>query len=116
MAREREPPPTAAGAVGVDFPFRNLVFEGAGVRNCAYAGALLALEEYGVFEQVKRVAGTSSGAIAATLVSAGYSPPEIRQAMLDLDFARIRDGKPLTGPAHGRVRYKRLQSEKRGWC
>ncbi len=80
------------------FPFKNLVFEGAGVRNCAYAGALTVLEEYGVFHQVEQVAGTSSGAIVATLVSVGYTPAEIRQAMLDLDFARIRDGNLLTGP------------------
>jgi NTE family protein len=84
--------------VGVTFPFKNLVFEGAGVRNCAYAGALLALEESGVFRQVEQVAGTSSGSIAATLVSLGYTPEEIRQEMLALDFAHIRDGNWLTGP------------------
>ncbi|OJT19068.1 hypothetical protein BO221_36775 [Archangium sp. Cb G35] len=84
--------------MGVTFPFKNLVFEGAGVRNCAYAGAMLALEDHGVFGQVEQVAGTSSGSIAATLVSLGYTPAEIRQEMLNLDFARIQDGNWLTGP------------------
>ncbi|WP_160174645.1 patatin-like phospholipase family protein [Archangium violaceum] len=80
------------------FPFTNLVFEGAGVRNCAYAGAMLALEERGVFGQVEQVAGTSSGSIVATLVSLGYTPAEIRQEVLNLDFAGIQDGNLLTGP------------------
>lgn len=87
------------------FPFKNLVFEGAGVRNCAYAGALLALEEYGVFRQVERVAGTSSGAIMATLVSLGYTPAELRHELLELDFAGLRDGNWFTGPARMLNRY-----------
>lgn len=95
----------ARGSEGVTFPFKNLVFEGAGVRNCAYAGALIALEEHGAFRQVEQVAGTSSGSIAATLVSLGYTPAEIREAMLELDFARIRDGNWLSGPPRMLSRY-----------
>jgi NTE family protein len=95
----------ARGCAGVTFPFKNLVFEGAGVRNCAYAGALIALEEHGVFRQVEQVAGTSSGSIAATLVSLGYTAAELRQAMLELDFARIRDGNWLSGPPRVLSRY-----------
>lgn len=95
----------ARGSEGVTFPFKNLVFEGAGVRNCAYAGALIALEEHGAFGQVEQVAGTSSGSIAATLVSLGYTPAEIREAMLELDFARIRDGNWLSGPPRMLSRY-----------
>ena len=48
---------------------RNLVFKGGGVRGIAYMGALAILEEVEVLKNIKRVAGTSSGAIAATMVS-----------------------------------------------
>ena len=50
-------------------PFRNLVFKGGGVRGIAYMGALEVLEEEGILADIERVAGTSSGAIAATVVS-----------------------------------------------
>jgi NTE family protein len=49
--------------------YRNLVFKGGGVRGIAYMGALEVLEELGVLQNIERVAGTSSGAIAATLMS-----------------------------------------------
>ncbi|MCD6577029.1 MAG: patatin-like phospholipase family protein [Anaerolineaceae bacterium] len=49
--------------------YRNLVFKGGGVRGIAYIGALEALEEINVLKNIDRVAGTSAGAVAATLVS-----------------------------------------------
>jgi len=82
----------------VPFPFKNLVFEGAGVRNCGYSGALTALAERGIYGQVEKVAGTSAGSIVATLVALGYSAEELRQQMLDLDFAAIMDGSRWTAP------------------
>ena len=48
--------------------YRNLVFKGGGVRGIAYMGAVEVLEELNVLKNIERVAGTSSGAIAATLV------------------------------------------------
>jgi NTE family protein len=83
----------------------NLVFEGTGVRNAIYAGGLLALEEAGLWKGVKAVAGTSSGAIVAALVSVGYSPGEVRDAILDLDFSKVLDGSPITGPLRLLARY-----------
>lgn len=49
--------------------YRNLVFKGGGVRGIAYMGAVEVLEELGLMDNIDRVAGTSAGAIAATLVS-----------------------------------------------
>jgi predicted acylesterase/phospholipase RssA len=46
----------------------DLVLEGGGVKGIGFAGAVLALAEAGY--HFKRVAGTSAGAIAATLVAA----------------------------------------------
>lgn len=51
------------------------VFEGGGNLGTAYIGALMALEERGVW--FKRVAGTSAGAITAALVAAGYTAEEL---------------------------------------
>ena len=45
--------------------YRNLVMEGGGIRGIAYGGALLELEQRGVLAGLRRVGGTSAGAIQA---------------------------------------------------
>ncbi|MGE0881141.1 MAG: patatin-like phospholipase family protein [Acidimicrobiia bacterium] len=59
----------------------NAVFEGGGAKGIAYAGALQACEEAGV--KFSSVAGSSAGAITATLVACGYSAREIAEMMPD---------------------------------
>ena len=41
--------------------FKNLAFEGGGVRGIAYAGALQVLEQNNILPDIRRVAGTSAG-------------------------------------------------------
>lgn len=53
------------------YHFNNLVFEGGGVKGIAYVGALEVLQEEGILQNVKRVAGTSAGAMMAVLVEIG---------------------------------------------
>ena len=45
------------------YPFKNLVFEGGGVKGIAYAGAMKVLEKKGILKNIVRVGGTSAGAI-----------------------------------------------------
>ena len=51
----------------------NLVFEGAGIRGIAYSGAIAELEQHGLLKNIKRVGGTSAGAITALLLCLGYT-------------------------------------------
>ncbi len=53
----------------------NAVFEGGGVKGIALAGAVAELERRCI--AVRRMAGTSSGAIIATLLAAGFTAAEI---------------------------------------
>ncbi|EJR74746.1 hypothetical protein IK7_05534 [Bacillus cereus VD156] len=53
--------------------FRNLVFEGGGVKGRAYIGAIRALNEEGILPEIKRFGRTSTGAITALLL--GLSIP-----------------------------------------
>ena len=53
----------------------NAVFKGGGAKGIAYAGAIRAAEEAGL--RFRAVAGSSAGAITATLVSAGYVAAEL---------------------------------------
>lgn len=73
------------------YPFRNLVFEGGGVKGVAYLGALEVLEERGILPRISRVAGTSVGALNALLFSLGYSTAETRKVIWSLDFRKFMD-------------------------
>jgi NTE family protein len=73
------------------YHFRNLVFEGGGVKGVAYIGALEALEQRGILGQIRRVGGTSAGAITALLVGLNYPLGEIRNILSELDFRKLLD-------------------------
>src|SRR5690242_3577666 len=67
----------------------DLVCEGGGVRGIALVGALAVLEERGY--QPRSVAGTSAGAIVATLVGAGLKAAQIHEIIAGLDFRKMKD-------------------------
>lgn len=58
---------------------RNLVFQGGSVKGIAYAGALLSLQKFLDLKEIKRVAGTSVGAITALLIALGCNPEEAKE-------------------------------------
>src|ERR1044072_5361540 len=74
------------------YPFTNLVFEGGGVKGVAFGGALEVLDQQGILSQIENVAGTSAGAITATIVALGYSADYVKNEMLNLDFKTFKDG------------------------
>lgn len=67
----------------------DLVFEGGGVKGLGLVGALSVLEERGF--QFQHVAGTSAGAIVASLVAAGYNSRELHDIMEQQDFRSFMD-------------------------
>lgn len=71
--------------------FRNLVFEGGGVKGIAYVGALAILEKKGILKDIQRIGGTSAGAINAVLLACGYSRSEQRKILSEMDFNRFMD-------------------------
>jgi NTE family protein len=73
------------------YPFKNLIFEGGGVKGIAYVGALKALEERKIFKQITRVGGTSAGAINALLLALGFTLKETEDIMFSLDFNNFMD-------------------------
>ena len=50
------------------FPFKDLVFQGGGVKAYVYHGVLRVLDEEGILSQIERVAGTSAGALQAAML------------------------------------------------
>lgn len=75
----------------MDYHFHNLVFEGGGVKGIAYVGAMEVLKEKGILAGIKRVGGTSAGAINALLVALGYTNKEQLTILKELDFNNFMD-------------------------
>lgn len=65
-------------------PIENVVFGGGGINNVAMIGALKSMEDHGHLKEVKRLAGSSFGALMATLVAVGFSPDEIEDIFLNV--------------------------------
>lgn len=70
---------------------RNLVFKGEGVKGIAYIGALKVLEEYGLVPQIRRVAGTSSGAFISTFIALGGKAADLEAATTSETLRRLLD-------------------------
>jgi NTE family protein len=75
----------------MDYPFRNLIFEGGGVKGIAYVGAMKVLENKKIIKNIRRVGGTSAGAINAALFALNYSNDETREIIRNLDFNKFMD-------------------------
>ncbi|MCC6916995.1 patatin-like phospholipase family protein [Nitrosomonas sp.] len=73
------------------YEFRNLVFEGGGVKGIAYVGALGVLEEKNIISSIERIGGTSAGAINAILLGLGFTLEETMDILGSLDFNKFMD-------------------------
>ncbi|WP_228489049.1 patatin-like phospholipase family protein [Raineyella fluvialis] len=71
-------------------PEADLVMQGGGVKGIALIGAVEVLEEHGY--TFHRVAGTSAGAIAASLVAAGIPAQQMVKILKEADYERFQDG------------------------
>lgn len=70
----------------------NAVFEGGGVRGIGHVGAVCRMEQEGW--QFADLAGSSAGAIVASLLAAGYKGKELKKELETLDYMRFK-GKDL---------------------
>lgn len=75
--------------------FKNIVFEGGGVKGIAYIGALEALEKSEVISSIQRVGGTSAGAITALIVGLGIKSKDMLEFIKGKDLQTIEDNEVL---------------------
>jgi NTE family protein len=92
--------------------YKNLVFEGGGVRGIAYTGALQILDSAKILSGVERVGGTSVGAIQAALIAIGYSPTETAQLLSSVPFKEFNDGSLWRAYSKLKRRYGIYKGEK----
>jgi NTE family protein len=86
------------------------VFEGGGVKGIAFVGALEAAREKGI-ERWVNVAGTSAGAIIASLLAVGYEPQQLRRILEETNYATFADygwGGKVVGGARNMLRGRGL--------
>lgn len=65
----------------------NMAFAGGGAKGMAYPGVLRRVAELSM--NIKRVSGTSAGAITALPFALGYSPKKIEEIVLKYDFTEF---------------------------
>lgn len=75
----------------MSYHFKNLVFEGGGVKGMAYSGAMEILAEKGILQKIERVGGTSAGAINSILVGLNYSVDDMKEVLWKLNFNDLMD-------------------------
>eukprot|EP00924_Labyrinthula_sp_SR-Ha-C_P000533 snap_masked-scaffold_27-processed-gene-1.52-mRNA-1 protein AED:1.00 eAED:1.00 QI:0/-1/0/0/-1/1/1/0/457 len=72
-------------------PYRYVLFEGGGVKGTAYAGAILALEEHKLMDNVRGFAGSSAGSQQAALMAARYTGEELHDVLSDMEYSDFMD-------------------------
>jgi NTE family protein len=82
-----------AVSTGSRAQYRNLVFEGGGIRGISYAGALQVLEQEHLLDSIAQAGGTSVGAIVAVLYGVGYTPQELNTLLAELKMQQFNDGR-----------------------
>jgi len=87
-AQERTPARTQAG----DRPRVGLVLSGGGAKGAAHVGIIEVMEELDI--PVDFIVGTSMGAIVGGLYASGVSPEQMRERLVEIDWADSFDDKP----------------------
>jgi predicted acylesterase/phospholipase RssA len=72
-----------------------LVMEGGGIESISFVGALKVLREKGILQNIKSVAGSSSGALQALFVALKAPIEEIQDLYVNTDFTTLQDTSPL---------------------
>jgi NTE family protein len=67
----------------------NAVFSGGGVAGVAFVGAVQEAEQHGY--EWHSLAGTSAGAVMASLLASGYTSAELEEIMRGMDFTQLLD-------------------------
>lgn len=94
--------PAEVAKIGAKFPkapdgkiYIDAVFEGGGVRGLAFLGALRALDDAGI--RIRKVAGTSAGAITAAIVASGMEQSAVEANVYGMNFMDLLKKKTKPG-------------------
>ncbi|MBX9577639.1 MAG: patatin-like phospholipase family protein [Chthoniobacterales bacterium] len=88
----------------------NFVLSGGGVKGAGYVGWFKAAEKFGVLKNLKRIAGSSAGAMTAALIASGMSAEDLKKANDRTSFWSI-----LTGTSSDPIINAATKLETKGW-
>lgn len=88
----------------------NFVLSGGGVKGAGYVGWFKAAEQFGLLKNLKRIAGSSAGAITAAMIASGMSAEDFEKANARTSFWSI-----LTGKSSDPIIKAATQVETKGW-
>ena len=71
--------------------YNNIVLSGGGIKGIAFIGALFALNELNILENIKCFAGSSIGSLIASLYIIGYKPVEIFDFIKQTDVSKFKN-------------------------
>ncbi|WP_249274153.1 patatin-like phospholipase family protein [Parachlamydia sp. AcF125] len=75
----------------IALPPHNCIFQGGGAKGLVYLGVIKALEKLNFFDDLKRFAGTSAGALSALFLSLGMRTTEVENTLKDTSLAKLLD-------------------------
>lgn len=78
----------------------NLSFSGGGIKALAFCGALRALEKEGLMGGVKRIIGTSAGALVGMMLACGFTSYDLIDIIKSRDFKHLKDNSSLLDNVH----------------
>ena len=78
--------------------YNTICLSGGGLKCFSFIGALEYIEKHHNFDikQIKKYVGTSGGAILGYLLSIGYSVSEIKEFIINFNFAKINTDISIT--------------------
>lgn len=88
----------------------NAALSGGGVKGAGYVGWFKAAEQFGVLKNLKRIAGSSAGAVTAALIASGMSAEDFKKASDRTSFWSL-----LTGTSQDSVINAATKLETKGW-
>jgi len=94
----------------------NLIFEGGGVKGIAHVSALQESVKKGILNltNIKRIGGTSAGAIIAVLLGVGFSLDELEKILNEFNFENLLDSNSDSTKKKDEIK-KRFLSLKKGF-
>ena len=88
----------------------NFVLSGGGVKGAGYVGWFKAAEQFGALKNLKRIAGSSAGAMTAALIASGMNAQDLEEASKRTNFWSV-----LTGTSNDPVIKTATKLETKGW-